>query len=100
MECGITMTALPNRISLNAWIAEYQAECSVINSIHLLNEKQNKFFIAVTWKEKNDKHFNLFKHQEQAELALFCQFIARTNQHWHAQLSHWLKGPMAPLKLT
>lgn len=93
------MKTLPNRISLNAWIANYQIEQSTIHSIQLLIEKPDKFYIAVNWSEQHNKHFNLFKHQEQAHIKIFSRFIARTNRHWYEQLSHWLNHPMATLKL-
>ena len=86
-------------LTLNDLIEKYQKEPISYTTIHLLADELNDFVLAISWKIRDETHFNMFKQQSQSEILLFSHSISEQYGNWSHQICHWFDRPNAPIKL-
>ena len=87
-------------LTLNNLIEKYQKEPISYTTIHLLADELDYFVLAISWKVRDETHFNMFKKQPQSEILLFSHSISEQYGNWSNQICHWFDKPNVPIKLN
>lgn len=85
--------------SLQHWLTIDVKSCTQINSVHLLNDDNDEFTVAINWPNNSAQYFKIFKQQKRETVNRFNDVITKDNAMWRQQTKAWLDKPLAPLTL-